>query len=235
MGSKKLIGALVAAAVCSGGCAAGGSGSDPGATENTSAAQSDVVASLACTPLLNTSAALLTCGASTAAQLSLATSLQTSLAAQMQLAFANISLLPQIAQNQVILSSQAAAFTSFFGSQIIVPLAPTGMFTAVVPLSVGTLAPGLTLSANVFGFLPGVLPVIPTTLPTVTTPLLPVLTPAPLTTTAFNTSAFSALTSSAINTSTFAASTMPLTIMITSPIDASLGLACSGAIPLGCL
>jgi hypothetical protein len=232
MGSKKLIGALAVAAMCSGACAAGGPGSDPSATENTGTSESPVVASLACTPLLTTTAPLLTCGATAAAQLSVATSLQTSLAAQMQLAFANVTLLPQIAQNQVILSSTATAFTSFFGSQIIVPLTPTGMFTTVIPLPVSALAPGLALSATVFGFLPNVLPVIPTTLPVVTTSLLPAATSTQFA--AFNTAALSSITST-VNTATLAAATMPLTVMITTPIDATLGLTCSGAIPLGCL
>jgi hypothetical protein len=244
MVSKKLISALAVAAVCSGACTSGApaTSGDPSATESTSAAQV-VDGTFTCTPLLTTTP-FLTCGASAAAQLSLATSLQTSLAAQMQLAFSSITLSTQMAQNQIVLSSTVPAFTTFFPSSIIVPLTTAGMFTTVVPFPVGTLAPGFALSANIFGFiptaLPGLLP-LPTTTTLSTTPLLsttllPAINSAQFQ--AFNTATLNSLTTlntSTLNTATLTAATMPLTFLFTTPIGATLPLTCSGAVPLGCL
>lgn len=229
MVSKKLISALAVAACCSGACASSAPSGDPTASENTSTQQSADISSFACTPLLTATTPLLTCGAGAAAQLSLATSVQTSIAAQMQAAFANVTLLPQIAQNQVIISSQAAAFTSFFGQQIIAPLSPVGLFNVAIPFSVGTLAPGFTLTANVFGFIPGVLPTVP--LPTIDTTLLPAVNQAQFA--AFNAATISTMTS--FQTQTLASMTMPLTVLITTPLNAALPLTCSGTVPLGCL
>ncbi len=238
MASKKWLSALALVVIGSAACTASEPSSE--ATGSTASAQ---VAPLACTPLLGTTAAAT--AATTAATLpflscfgdTTAASVQASIMAQMQAAFATVALAPDFTANQVTITSQAQEFSSLFGAQIVVPLLPSGIFTAAVPITVGSLAPNLALTANIFGVVPGV--------------ITPFATGAPIAATnAANAglAAANAAANVAATTSTISA-TMPLTFFITSPAmtspalttanvtAASLAtqqLACNGAFMLGC-
>lgn len=235
MSSKKLIsalamGALAAVALGSNAC----SSTQAGAPEPTSSANSAELAPLTCTPLLTT-APVVNCGAITADQISTAASVQSSLAAQMQAALASLTITANVAQQQVVIASQADAFSALFGSQIVAPLIPDGFFTATVPLTVGSLAPNFALQATVFGLVPGV---FTTTTPALTTGTT--LTPFLDTTTnatfaAFNASTLSSTNTAAVNTSAINAATAPLTFFFSTPIATTVPLTCAATVPLGCL
>jgi hypothetical protein len=231
MVSKKWLSALGAVAICTAGCAT----SDPSAPEqtgNTSSAQ--VIAPLACAPILTTTLPLLSCGAMAASSVALASSIQTSIMASMQTAFTSLTLTPDLVANQVVLTSTAPAFTTFFGPQIIAPLTPIGWFTAAIPFPIGTLAPGFNLTASVFGIVPGMIPPIATVTPALLPPLVTPVPFAPFG--AASTAAFStAAATSTATTAAFSAATMPLTFFITTPIVDGFPITCSGAIPLTCL
>jgi hypothetical protein len=239
MVSNRLFSVLAAVAMCVSACAS----SEPVPPEPTASAESpQAIAPLVCTQLFTAPVTPLNCGATTTASLALATSAQASIAAQMQAAFANITLTPSLAASQVAITSQAAEFATFFGSQIVAPLTTGGAFTAAVPLTLGTIAPGFGLTVNVFGAIPGVITPFATG-----APLLGATTPLALSTpavamnaslSAFNTAAFNA---AALNTTAMStgaavnAASMPLTFLITTPLATTAPLICSGAVTLGCL
>jgi len=235
MSSKKLIsavafGALAAVALGSNAC----SSTQPGDPEATSSANSAELAPLTCTPLL-TAAPVVNCGAITTDQISTATSLQSSLATQMQAALASLTITANVAQQQVIIASQANAFSSLFGTQIVAPLIPDGFFTTTVPLAVSTLAPNFALQATVFGLVPGV---FATTTPALTTGTT--LTPFLNTTTnqtfaAFNAATLSTANTATVNTGSINAATAPLTFFFSTPIATTVPLTCAATVPLGCL
>jgi hypothetical protein len=236
--SKTLFTALVAITIGSGACTSTAPGGAPSASEHTGNARSPQVATMACTPLVTPQAPLISCGATAAAQVSFASSVQATLATQMQSAFATLVLTPSFAANQVAITSQAAEFSTFFGTQIVAPLTAGGVFSVAVPLSLGTLAPNVSLVANVFGAVPFVTTPFATSTSTF-------LGPDPITAfnnanasfSSFNTAAFNtaATNTAALNTAAVNAASMPMTILITSPLTATTPLVCSGAVSLGCL
>jgi hypothetical protein len=217
MVSKKWYSLIAAAAIFTGACASNPPSGSSG-TEQTGTATAPEVAPLACTPLL-TSAPFLTCGALDTTQLDLATSFQTQIISQMQAALASLTVTTSLAASQVILSSQASQFATLFGSSIIAPLTPAGLFTVQVPLLLGGISPDLNLVVNVFGAIPW---------------LTPFPTAAPLA--SITTSATLAATNAALaaNTAALSAATMPLTFVV-SPAVATASFSCLGAMPLGCL
>jgi hypothetical protein len=231
--SKKLLSALAAVAICSGACSSG----DPAGSEPTASAESRQVATLTCTPLFATQAALLNCGASVSTQLATASSIQSTIAAQMQAAFATLTLTPNFAANQVVITSNAAAFSTFFGPQIIAPLTTAGAFTAAVPFTVGTIAPGLNLVANVFGTVPGLFTPFATGAPLFSTPFITGTAATNASLAAFNNATLNAaqVNSAALNTAAVNAAMMPLTFLISTPTIVAAPLICSGSIPLGCI
>jgi hypothetical protein len=224
--SKKWFSLVAAAAIFTGACASNAPTGSSG-SEHTGTAESPEIAPLTCTPLLTT-APFLSCGALDTTQLTLATSFQSQIVTQMQAALANLTVTTNLAANQVILSSQASQFSTLFGSQIIAPLTPAGLFTVQVPLLLGSISPNLNLVVNVFGAIPWLFPfgtAAPLLTPTIVTPID---TTASLATTAAATSA--ATTSLA----TLGTATMPLTFII-SPAVTTAPFSCLGAMPLGCL
>jgi hypothetical protein len=236
--SKTLFTALVGITIGSGACTSSSPGGAPSAPEHTGSAQSPQVATLACTPIVPLQAPLINCGATAASQIALASSVQATLATQMQSAFSTLVLTPNFAASQIAISSQAAEFSTFFGSQIVAPLTTGGVFTVSAPLTLGTLAPDVSLVANVFGAVPFVTTPFATASPT----LLPGTDPI----TAFNTanpsfSSFNsvAFTSAAVNTAAMTTAainaSMPMTVLFTSPLTVTSPLVCSGAVSLGCL
>ncbi len=233
--SKKLFGALAAVATCAGACTSSG----PTASDTTGTTQSPQVATtLACTPLVAAQAPFVSCGAGAATQLALASSVQSTIAAQMQAAFANLTLTPDLTANQVLITSQAAQFGTFFGNQIVAPLSPAGAFTVAVPISLGSIAPNLSLVANVFGAIPGLNTPFATGSPLFSTgPLATFNTTANSSFSAFNSAAFNlgSLNTGPLNTATISAATLPLTFLISTPITATTPVICSGAFTLGCL
>jgi hypothetical protein len=235
MASKKWFSLVAVAAIFAGACAtntpSGGS-----SFEQTGTAAAPEVAPLACTPLLSTAPSL-SCGALDTTQLDLATSFQSQIITQMQAALASLTLTTNMASSQVILSSQASQFATLFGTQIIAPITPAGLFTVQVPLLLGGISPQLNLVANIFGAIPWLTP-FGTAAPVISpidTTLAPIDTTLG-TSSAFNSSAFnsSAFNSSTFNSATFSAATMPLTFVI-SPAVATAPFTCLGAVPLGCL
>jgi hypothetical protein len=242
--SKTLFAALVATAFGSGGCTSTTPDGAPSSREHTAAAQSPQVATLACTPLGITGATALpfiSCGATSATGIALASSVQATLATQMQTAFSTLVLTPDFTANQVAITSQAAQFSTFFGPQIVAPLTAGGVFSVAAPLTLGTLAPNFALTASVFGAVPFA------STPLAATPSLTfgVGGADPITAFnnanasfgSFNSAAFTtaATNTAAMNTAAINSATMPLTILISSPLTATTPLICSGAISLGCL
>jgi hypothetical protein len=243
--SRTLFAALVVTAIGSGACTSATPDGAPSAREHTGAAQSPQVATLACTPLSITGATaqvpFISCGATAVNGIALASSVQATLATQMQSAFSTLVLTPDFTANQVAITSQAAAFSTFFGSQIVAPLTAGGVFSVAAPLTLGTLAPNVALTANVFGAVPFA------TTPLAATPSLTFGTTGadPITGFnnanasfgSFNSAAFTTAASNtaAMNTAAINSATMPLTILISSPLTATAPLICSGAISLGCL
>jgi hypothetical protein len=237
--SKRLFGALAAVAICAG---AACTSSDPTASDRTGTAESPqaVVTSLACTPLFTTQAPLLNCGATAATQVAFASSVQSSITAQMQAAFASLTLTPVASANQVLISSQAAEFAGFFGTQIVAPLSPAGAFTVAVPLTLGAIAPNVTLVANVFGTVPGLITPFATGSPFFSSaPLATINTSANSSISAFNSAAFNlgTLNTAPIDTASISAATMPLTVLVSTPLTATATspVICSGIVSLGCL
>jgi hypothetical protein len=243
--SKTLFAALVATTVGSGACTSTTPDGAPNAREHTAAAQSPQVATLACTPVgftgVTAQVPFITCGATAATGIALASSVQATLATQMQSAFSTLVLTPDFTANQVAITSQAAAFSSFFGTQIVAPLTAGGVFSVAAPLTLGTFAPNVTLTANVFG----AVPFVGTPLAAAAPLTLGVGGADPITTFnnangsfgSFNSAAFTtaATNTAAMNTAAVSAATMPMTILISSPLTATAPLVCSGAISLGCL
>jgi hypothetical protein len=243
--SKTSLVALVATALGSGACTSTTPDAAPNAREHTGAAQSPQVATLACTPLGVTGATaqvpFISCGATSATGIALATSVQATLATQMQSAFSTLVLTPNFAANQVAITSQAAAFSTFFGTQIVAPLTAGGVFSVAAPLTLGTIAPNVAITANVFGAVPF------TSTPLAAVPSLTfgVSGADPITAfnnanasfSSFNSAAFTtaATNTAAMNSAAINSATMPLTILISSPLTATTPLICSGAITLGCL
>jgi hypothetical protein len=228
MVSKTWFSLLAAAAIFTGACATNTpSGSS---SEQTGTAAAPEVAPLACTPLLSTTP-FLSCGAVDTTQLDLATSFQTQIIAQMQAALSSLTLTTNLTSSQVILSSQASQFSTLFGTQIIAPLTPAGLFNIQVPLLLGGISPQLNLVANIYGAIPWLTPF---------GTAAPLLSPIDTTLAASNVAINSAATSSAafnsaaFNSATFSAATMPLTFVI-SPAVATAAFTCLGAMPLGCL
>lgn len=216
MVTKKLLSALALLSTCLGACSSSGSPTDT--TENTKAAQ---ITSLACTPLLATTNPFLSCGTLTAANLQLASSVQAQLLTGLQASFASLTIAPDIAANQVILTSTVPQFATFFGPKIIVPLLPDGVFTTTIPVLVDGIAPGFALNATIFGILPGTLN------PAFTTTLLPGFT---------SSATLSASTTATLSSSlALTATTMPLSIIFSSPFLATAPFTCSGSLPLSCL
>jgi hypothetical protein len=60
---------------------------------------------------------------------------------------------PNLAMNQVVISSSSAAFTGLFGPAIIAPIATNGTFAVSAPFALGGFA-GVPLFANFTGALP---------------------------------------------------------------------------------
>jgi hypothetical protein len=244
--SRTLFAACVATAIGSGACTSTTPDANPSAREHTGAAQSPQVATLACTPLSITGATaqvpFISCGATSVDGIALASSVQATLATQMQSAFSTLVLTPSFTANQVAITSQAAAFSTFFGAQIVAPLTAGGVFSVSAPLTLGTIAPNVALTANVFGAVPFA------TTPLAAAPSLTFGVAAgtdPITAFnnanasfgSFNSAAFTtaATNTAAMNTAAINSATMPLTILISSPLTATAPLICSGAISLGCL
>jgi hypothetical protein len=197
------------------------------------------VATLACTPLFTAQAPLISCGATAASQVALASSVQATLATQMQSAFSTLVLTPSFSANQVAITSQATEFATFFGSQIVAPLTAGGAFSVAVPLSLGTLAPNVSLVANVFGAVPFVSTPFATASPGFAGPdPITAFNTANASFASFNTAAFNTAavnTAGGLNAAAFNAASMPMTILITSPLTATTPLVCSGTVSLGCL
>jgi hypothetical protein len=234
--SKKRISALALgalAAVSIGSSACSSTNEPTGSQEQTASASSSQVAALTCTPLLTTTAPLLNCGAIDPTQVTTASSIQTQMTAQIQAAFASLTLTPNFTANTVGIASPATAFTTFFPTTLTAPLLSDGFFTTTTPLAVGTIAPNFALQASMFGLFPTL-----ATTPIVTPTLTPFLnTTANTTFAAFNTATLNAATAanaSAVNTSAIQATTLPLTIFISTPIATTVPFTCAGTIPLGC-
>jgi hypothetical protein len=223
MVSKKRFGALALLFACSGACAT----RDPVGSDPTASATTPQIASLACTPLNAAATPFLTCGALTADGLTVASSFQAQLTAQMQAIFANVTLTPNLGTNQLVITSPVDGFATLFGPQIVVPLSPAGFFSGAIPFTVGTLTPGLGLVANIFGIVPGLLPT------SLTSSLVPLATTTGFANTVVNTSA--SINASTSQNLTASSTTTPISFFITTPIAAGLPLSCSGAITLGCL
>jgi hypothetical protein len=237
--SKTIFMAQVAIAIGSGACTSTAPGGATSASEHTGSAQSPQVATLACTPLFTAAQSpLINCGATAATQVALASSVQATLATQMQSAFATLVLTPNFTNNQIAISSQAAEFSAFFGSQIIAPLTAGGVFSVSVPLTLGTLAPNVSLVANVFGAVPFVISPFGTATSTFLGPdPISAFNTANGSFASFNSAAFNtaALNTAAMNTGAINAASLPMTVLITSPLTATTPLICSGAVSLGCL
>jgi hypothetical protein len=241
--SKTFFAALVATAIGSGACTSTAPDGTPSAKERTGSAQAPQVATLACTPLSVTAQVpFINCGATAAAGITLASSVQATLATQMQSAFSTLVLTPDFTANQVAITSQAAQFSTFFGTQIVAPLTAGGVFSVAVPLTLGTLAPNVSIVANVFGAVPFTSSPFATASPTFTTAFgttdpITAFNAANASFSSFNSAAFTtaATNTAAMNTAAINAASMPMTILFSSPLTATTPLVCSGAISLGCL
>lgn len=222
---KKLLSLIALITVFALGCANGGP--TPSAEEPNSSSSSQLVAPLTCTPVIATATPFLSCGALASTSITAATDIQTQLIAQMNLALASLTITPDFVANQVVITSSAAQFSTFFGAQIVAPLISSGVFMTSIPIVAPFFPDGFTLTANIFGMVPGIIPVSPT-----------VFTPA-LTTSIANTAAIdTTATVGATNAASFGAltaTTMPLTVFITTPVGLTAPFTCSGALPLGCL
>lgn len=243
MFSKKLSVALALVASLAAACSSTGAqdAADPGGTGSSSSKLA-----IGCSALsLNTS--LLACGATDITAFDTATQLQTQLATQMQSIFTSVTLAPDLAGNQVIITSTAPEFATLFGGQIIAPLNPVGVFSATIPFQVGALVPDFGLVANIWGQIPlsfdGTL-ALPLTTTALAAPLAPTLIAPDLlalpgavgTDLAVQSTSTISATSTATQTATasLAAAQMPLTFWISTPIDATAPFFCNGSLPLFC-
>ena len=235
MPSKKLFCAMVPLAIGPGGT--GCASRDQAASEQAGSASATEMAPLVCTPLYTAQAPLLTCGASAATHMALARRVEAKTTAQMHAAFARLTLAPNFAPNQVVITSRAVEFASLFGAPILAPLAPGGAFTIAAPLTLGTQAPNVTLVANVFGAVPALSGPFATAAPLWSAGPLAPATEANASFAAFNAAALAsaALNSSALDRAAINVATMPLTILISTPTTAAAPVVCSGAISMECL
>jgi hypothetical protein len=222
LGVLALVGTTATACSSSDGPTAPTSGEKAGGT---TAAQ--IANPFACTPLLQTSMPFLSCGALSQAGITTAATIQTQLVSQLNLALASVTLMPDWANNQVVISSAAAEFSTFFGMQITAPLMASGFFMTSVPLTLAGFPDGFALTCNIFGLVPGVLGAAN---PAVFAPAI-----TPVVAGAGAVSATTSASFSASSTTTLAAASMPVSFFITTPIGVAAPLTCSGALPLTCL
>lgn len=151
---KKPLSLIALSAVYAIGCANGGP--TPSSEEPRSTSSSQLIAPLTCTPVLATTTPFLSCGALASTDLTAASTIQTQLVSQINLALASVTITPDFTANQVVITSTAAEFASCFGNQIVAPLIPSGVFMTSVPIALPFFPDGFTLTANIFGMVPGV-------------------------------------------------------------------------------
>lgn len=166
MFSRKWLTALVTSAAFLGvGCAS----SDLGTEETQTGATSQEALLTPCTSIPLATGSLLGCTAFDAADFdyagygfadfgfgeavgfSSASSVQTTLATQLNGIFGALEVVPDIAGGTVTLSCGLDGFSTLFGGPIILPLGADGFFNGIIPFAVGDLPP---LALNVWGQFP---------------------------------------------------------------------------------